>query len=377
MPKLGILVTEDWVFVSHRLNLGARAVSAGYETVVITRCRSHQSIIESRGIRTCPIEVNRGGRGVFGLIGEAIRLFWIYQKEKFDLVCHVALRPAVVGALAAKCSGRIRVVAVLTGLGFLFTGERANSMLSRALGKILPWLLRHSLVVVQNRDDFNVLVKFGIDPGQMRIVRGAGVDIEKFKPMPESPGPPVILLHARMLWDKGVGEFVRAAEILKTRGCQARFVLVGEPDDHNPASVDRETWNRWKQSLAVECLGQQKEIHAILAQASVVCLPSYREGLPKSLLEGLACGKPCVTTDTPGCREVVTDGENGFLVPAKNAERLAEALETLIRNPSLRVIMGGKGRERAVADFDENIIIQQMLGIFGEVMSEGYAGGRI
>jgi len=370
MPKLGIFVTEDWVFVSHRLTLGARAVSAGYETVVITRCRSHQDIIESRGIRTCPIEVNRGGLGVVGLIREAIRLFWIYQKEKFDLICHVGLRPVVVGALAAKCAGQTRVVAAFTGLGFLFTGERANSLLSRALGILLPWLLRHSLVVVQNRDDFDVLVKFGLDPRQMRIVRGAGVDIEKFKPMPEPPGPPVILLHARMLWDKGVGEFVRAAEILKARGCQARFVLVGEPDDHNPASVNRETWNRWKQGHAVECLGQQKEIHAILPQASVVCLPSYREGLPKSLLEALACGKPCVTTDTPGCREVVTDGVNGFLVPVKNEKRLAEALETLIRNPSLRATMGSKGRERAVAEFDENIIILQMLGIYAEVLGK-------
>ena len=282
----------------------------------------------------------------------------------------------VVGALAAKWFGQTRVVAALTGLGFLFTGERANSLFSRALGILLPWLLRHSLVVVQNRDDFEVLVRFGIDPGRMRIVRGAGVDIEKFKPMPEPSGPPVILLHARMLWDKGVGEFVRAAEILKARGCQARFVLVGEPDDQNPASVDRETWNSWKQGRAVECLGQQQEIHAILPHASVVCLPSYREGLPKSLLEALACGRPCVTTDTPGCREVVTDGLNGFLVPVKNAERLAEALETLIRNPFLRASMGKKGRERAVAEFDENIIILQMLGIYAEALGERWAGER-
>lgn len=370
MAKLAFLVTEDWVFISHRLPLAIAARGVGLKPVVITRCRDHQTKIESCGLRTINYEMNRRGVTPLGIFAETIKLWQIYRKEKPDLVHHIALRPAVVGGLAAKLSGQRHVLVVLTGLGFLFTGHRSNSILSKVLGLLLPWLLKDAIVIVQNTEDFDTLSRFGVPQTKLRLIRGSGVNTDKFQPAPVPGGLPIVMLHARMLWDKGVGEFVEAAKLLIDRGSKARFVLVGGPDPDNPATVPLDIWDKWKKEGVVECWGQKNEMAQILTQASIVCLPSYREGLPKSLLEALACGRPCVTTDTSGCREVVCDGENGLLVPVGNAEALANAIEQLLKNPEEGKKMGLKGRQRALAEFDEKIIINQTLDLYAEVLEK-------
>jgi len=370
MFKLAFLVTEDWVFISHRLPLALAARGVGLKPVVITRCRDHRTLIESHGFRTINYEMNRRGVTPFGVFIETIKLWQIYRKEKPDVLHHIALRPVVVGGLAAKLSGQRCVLATLTGLGFLFTGQRINSFISRALGLLLPWLLSASIVVVQNTEDFDTMSKLGVPQARLRLIRGSGVNTDKFQPAPLPDGPPIVMLHARMLWDKGVKEFVEAAKILINRGSKARFVLIGEPDPDNPATVPLDIWDKWKKEGVVECWGQKNEMAQILTQASIVCLPSYREGLPKSLLEALACGRPCVTTDASGCREAVCDGENGLIVPVRDAEALANAIERLLKNPTERSKMGLKGRQRALAEFDEKIIIKQNLDLYAEVLAK-------
>ena len=190
-----------------------------------------------------------------------------------------------------------------------------------------------------------------------------------YAPVPEPQGVPIVVLPARMLWDKGVREFVEAAAQLKQRGVSARFVLVGDPDGENPASVPETQLADWQRQGVVECWGRREDIPLVLAQSHIVCLPSYREGLPKSLLEAASSGRPIVTTDVPGCREIVRDGDNGLLVEARNASALADALGKLLADPALRQRLGARGRERVMSEFSQEIIVGQVLAVYREAIT--------
>ncbi len=190
-----------------------------------------------------------------------------------------------------------------------------------------------------------------------------------YAPFPEPDGTPLVLLPARMLWDKGVAEFVEAATQLKSRGMLARFVLVGEPDIENPASVPEHQLISWQKDGVVEWWGRREDMPQVLKQSHIVCLPSYREGLPKSLLEAASCGRPIVTTDVPGCREIVHDGENGILVEARNSTALADALARLLADRELRKWMGRRGRERVLNEFSQEIVVAQVLAIYHEALT--------
>ena len=204
-------------------------------------------------------------------------------------------------------------------------------------------------------------------PARLRLIRGAGVNIQTFYPKVPPFGPVVIVLVARMLWDKGVGEFVEAAHYLTKEGVNARFVLVGDPDPANPASIPEATLRNWQGQHGVEWWGRREDMPAVLQGAHIACLPSYREGLPKSLLEAAACGLPIVTTDAPGCREVVRDGVNGLLVPVRDSAALATALGKLIGDPALRRRMGEQSRLLAESEFGQEAIIAQTLAVYREV----------
>jgi glycosyltransferase involved in cell wall biosynthesis len=190
------------------------------------------------------------------------------------------------------------------------------------------------------------------------------VDVIRYAPRPEAEPPVLVILPARLLWDKGVREFVAAARLLKARGTDARFALIGMPDAENPACVPSRKLAQWQAEDVIEYWGQRDDMPAVYAQAHVVCLPSYREGVPKSLLEAASCGRPIVATDVPGCREVVADGENGFLVPPRDAEALAAAIERLIGDADLRRRMGQKGREKAVAEFSTEKVVAATLSVY-------------
>ena len=220
-------------------------------------------------------------------------------------------------------------------------------------------------MIFENSDDLKEAIGFGaISADDAVLIRGAGIDLDAFAPSPEPEGVPVVTLTARMLWDKGVAEFVGAARQLKQAGIAARFLLVGAPDALNRAAIPQATLDTWQAEGVVDCLGFRGDIAVVLAESHVVCLPSYREGLPKSLLEALAAGKPVVTTDVPGCREVVADGINGFLVPARSVTPLADALRKLIADPDLRHHMGAAGRSRAETEFSTQRVTAETLAIY-------------
>lgn len=371
--KILFFVTEDWYFCSHRLPLAKAAKHAGYDVAVVTRVREHGERIESCGIRLIPLELSRRGKNPWKEWRSFRTLCAIYWREKPDLVHHVALKPILYGTLAALLCGIPRVVNALAGLGYLFASADRRAALMRPFAKLAFRALlsrRGGRVILQNPDDYRLLVTAAsLRPDTAVLIKGSGVDLEQFRARPESGRVPLVLLASRMLWDKGVGEFVTAAQRLGEEGINARFVLVGDGDEENPAVVPAAQLESWNRSGSIEWWGKRENMPEILAGAHIVCLPSYREGLPKVLLEAAAAGKPIVTTDTPGCREVVRHGENGLLVPPRDAEALARALKTLIADEKLRERMGRRGREIAEAEFGIEKVVTETLAVYRSLLA--------
>ncbi len=364
--KLLFFVTEDWYFCSHRLPLAIAAREAGYEVALITRVDKHAGPIEQAGIRLIPIQLNRHGANPLRDLGLIWRLLRIYRREQPDVLHQVAMKPVLYGSLAARLAGLPKVVNALAGLGFLFSSSSPKARLLRPLARAALRLLlggRGRHLIVQNPDDQALLSQVArLRPEQVHLVRGSGVDLEQFQPREAPSGPVTVMLPSRLLWDKGVAEFVLAAKMLKHSG--ARFVLVGKPDSGNPEAVAESSIHNWVEQGLVEHWGHSSDMPATLAKAHIVCLPSYREGLPKVLIEAAACALPIVTTDVPGCREVVRDGDNGLLVAVKSGEALAEALEKLISDPHLRQSMGRAGRKRAETEFSIGKVVEETLAVY-------------
>lgn len=364
--KLLFVVTEDWYFVSHRLPLAVAARAAGFDVAVVTRVGQQADVIRRAGIRLIPFELSRRGGNP---LREVMALWRLYRREQPDLVHHVALKPVMFGSLAAWLARVPAQVNAVAGLGWLFT---SSSGIVRLIRPALRWMLARllnqpgSLTIVQNPEDLSLLERSGVSAARLRLIRGAGVDTQVFCPTSPPSGPVCIVLVARMLWDKGVGEFVEAARQLIDEGVSARFVLVGDPDQANPASVPESTLRGWHGQHGVEWWGRRDDMPAVLQGAHIACLPSYREGLPKSLLEAAACGLPIVTTDAPGCREVVRDGVNGLLVPIRDSKALAVALGKLIDDAALRRRMGERSRLRAETEFGQENVISQTLAVYRE-----------
>lgn len=372
-PKLLFVVTEDWYFVSHRLPLAVAAQKAGFDVAVATRVGKYGEVIHAAGIRLIPFSLSRKHGNP---IREVAALLRLYRRERPDIVHHVALKPIVYGTVAARLARVPAQVNAVAGLGWLFTTTNGLMRLVRPTARwILAWLLnvQGSLTIVQNPDDRALLIRSHLPESRIRLIRGAGVDTTSFRPVPEPSGDVCVVLASRMLWAKGLEEFVDAARMLAQEGIRARFVLVGTPDLGNPASVSEATLRAWHGRNGVEWLGWRDDMPAVFRAAHIACLPSYyREGLPKVLLEAAACGLPIVTTNTPGCREVVRDGENGYLVPVRNTQALALALRALINNPALRAEMGRCAREIALAEFSQDYITSEVLTVYGELL--GHTG---
>ena len=301
-------VTEDWYFCSHRLSLAVAARNAGFIVYVVTRVFSHGDEIRAAGLKLVPVELSRRSKNPATELALIRELTRIYKRLEPDIVHHVALKPVIYGSIAARLANVPHVVNAMAGLGYLYASNNATARLARPLVKTLMRVLLNNTrtrVILQNPDDVALMTDSGtIRPERITLIRGSGVDPDVFRSVPELPGSQTVMLASRLLWDKGVGEFVEAAEILRAEGYEARFVLVGDGDDANPASIDAATLDAWKRDGSVEFWGRRNDMPDVLARAHVVCLPSYREGVPKVLIEAASCGRAIVTTDAPGCRPV-------------------------------------------------------------------------
>jgi glycosyltransferase involved in cell wall biosynthesis len=369
--KLLFVVTEDWYFVSHRLGLARAARDAGYDVTVATRPGSDRATIEAAGIRFVPFALaRRSGNPV----AELLRLRALYRHERPDLVHHVAMKPVIFGSAAAWLAGVPAVVNAVAGLGWMFTSDRAASRLLRpAVRAALGLLLRpgRGRVIVQNPDDADALRGCGVPRERIRLIPGAGVDPDVFVATPEPDGPLTVVMASRMLRDKGVMEFTAAARALHrmvTRdGCEVRFVLAGAVDPGNPATLEPAQLRAWEAEGILRWDGLRTDMPAVLAAAHVVCLPSYREGLPKVLLEAASCGRPIVTTDTPGCRDVVEHGRNGLLVPPRDSAALTAAIRRLLDDHALRASLGAAGRATVLERYTGDRVNDATLAVYREL----------
>lgn len=371
-PKILYFVTEDWYFCSHRLALAKTAQQAGFDVSVLTRVNQHADLILNEGMQLIPLDVRRGGINPL----QELRTLWqvgrIYWQIKPDLVHHVALKPVLYGSIVALTMPSLKVVNLLAGLGAVFSSDKIKARLLKPLVKVLlGWLLRreNTCSIAQNSEDFAVLLnQLRIPATALKLIKGSGVDTEKFSVLPVPQEPITLALVSRLLWDKGVGEYVAAVKFLKQKGYHFEAVLVGKPDTENMASVSTEQLQAWHQEGLIRYLGHVENIAEFWRSAHIAVLPSYREGLPKSLLEAAACGRPIVTTDTSGCKEVVEDGINGFLVQVRDAQVLAAALEKLILDKQLRQKMGAAGRRKVEQEFSDAIVLKQTLEIYQELL---------
>ena len=375
-PLLAMLVSEDWYFLSHRVRLAEAAIARGYRVVLLTRTDRDAEPIRGAGIEIVPFEQSRSGMDPIAELGTLLRLLRAYRRLRPDVVFHVALKPALFGSAAARLGARRAVrINTLGGLGFVFGNGRGGL-------RPLRWLIRHVMrrllrgddVIVQNGVDRATLVDaVGLAPTRVHLIPGAGVDLARFQPSPEPAGGPVTaVLVARMLWDKGVGELVEAARMLRARGLKLRVRLVGRIDTANPRHINAAQLRAWSGAGLVEWAGHRDDIAAVWADSHIAVLPSYyREGLPKALMEAAACARPIITTDQPGCRDAVIPGETGLLVPARDASALADAIARLATDSGLRLRLGHAARADAEARFSDLRINGAILDLIDRRLGRG------
>jgi len=377
-PRLLFLITEDWYFWSHRLDLARAAAQAGFDVSIATRVTNHGERVQREGFRLFPISLFRRSRNPVVELAAILELVRLYRRERPTIVHHVAMKPILYGSLAAWVLGVPVVVNAFAGLGYAFTNEtRRGSLAHTYLRRWLKILMRlsKSVVIFQNKDDRDLFFEEGVIATQeTRIIPGSGVDTKHFDVRLSAEACPIVMLASRMLWDKGIGEFVEASRHLKQQGVSARYVLVGRCDEHNPAAIEPAQIRRWVQEGVVEWWEHREEMSATLASATMVVLPSYREGLPKILLEAAACGKPLIATDVPGCREIVTHGVTGLLVPARNPVALAAAIESLLRDSLLRAAMGVAAREVVLRAFSVEKVVGQVVDLYRELLDRRNQG---
>ncbi|MCU7904617.1 MAG: glycosyltransferase family 4 protein [Candidatus Thiodiazotropha sp. (ex Epidulcina cf. delphinae)] len=362
------VVNDPGFFLSHRLPLAIAAREQGYEVCVATPSGDGVEQIRAEGLSYRRVSLSRSGANPFAELRTIWGLYKLYRELRPSLVHHVTIKPVLYGTLAARLAKVPAVVNAISGLGFVFLAQGWFSAMARsAVLTSYRWLFsrRRLWVIVQNKDDYGYLLEQGcLSREKIELIRGSGVDTEHFTMRPETDDAPLVVLPARMLWDKGVEEFVEAARQLRRMGVKARFALVGGIDPDNPESVPAGRLAEWARQGIVEWWGNRQDMPVVFSLAHIICLPSYREGLPKVLLEAAACGRSIVTTDVPGCREVVIEGENGLLIPARQSKPLAEALRQLIDNPEKRRAMGRRARAMAEAEFSIHQVVERHLDIY-------------
>ena len=370
--KLLFVVNVDWFFLSHRLPISLKAQQAGFEVHIATGVTDQLNVLQSHGLKVHPLVLSRIGLGVLNAAKTMVELRRIIKAVKPDVVHLVTIKPVLLGGLVARWSRVPALVSAVSGLGYVFTAKgRLARLLQWAVGRTYSWAFGHhnQTVIFQNLDDRDALIAAsGLSPAKVEMIRGSGVDLKLYRAKPEESGIPMVLFPARLLVDKGIFEFVQAARLLQAKGLSARFVLVGMVDSHNPTSVPQSQLNDWLSEGVVENWGYRTDMPEVLARAHLVVLPSYREGMPKVLLEAAAAGRAVVTTDVPGCRDAIEPGVTGLLVPVRDPESLARAIEQLLADPLQRMAMGLAGRRLAEQEFDVNAVVDKHMTIYRRLL---------
>lgn len=380
-PKIIYLVTEDWAFRRLRLPMARAARDGGFDVVVATRISGPVDDLTTEGFRVVPLSWSRRSLNPFVALADVIEIARLYRRERPDIAHHVAMKPILLGGVAAWLAGAPRVVNALTGLGTLFIGS--GSGVTRLVGVIARLMLRFilgrsgSLTLFQNRDDRDLVVRVGLARlERTRLIRGSGIDTECFAFRPEPPEPPTVIAYVgRLLADKGVRELVDAFAVLRARGRSVRLLIAGTPDPENPTSIRPEEIAAWGAMDGVELAGHVDDVREIWARAHIAVLLSRREGLPKSLLEAAATGRAIVASDVPGCREIAEDGRNAVLVPLDDPNATVAALDRLVQDGETRRRFGAESRRMVMTDMNARAVGNATTALYNELRADPRATG--
>lgn len=368
MKRLLFVTNVDWFFISHRFPLAIHAIQQGYEVYLLSLNTGKKQYIQENGIHFIDIPFERSGSNPFHELKCIYLLYKNYRRYRPDIVHHVTLKAALLGSVAAKLSGQYNVVNAISGLGYNFTNGRNG-----VLQKLIKFLIRIAFksecfsFILQNPDDVKMIGGLDlVSPSHIFLIKGSGVDLNKFIYSEVANRIPLkVLFPARILLDKGVMEFISAAKLLQHKFMgKVKFILAGDCDKENLAVLGEDKLRSLLVSDYIEWIGHQHNMLSIYVDSDIVVLPSYREGLPKSLIEACAVGRPIVTTDVPGCRECVKSGFNGYLVPSKSIEPLANAIEILIDDDTKRKNFGMNSRLLAEKEFSIEKVIQRTFDIY-------------
>ena len=365
---------SGWVFVSHRLPIARAAQEQGYAVHIAANRSAASAVIQAEGITFHPLHLSRSGRAPLQEFWSLVALFRLMRRIRPDLVHLVTIKPVLYGGIAARLLG-LPVVAAIPGLGHAFTGQGlANRCLQWFLLALYRWALggRNCRIIVQNDSDAHTLQTIvRLPPEHLTLIRGSGVDLRDYAVEPEPTGPPVVAMAGRLLREKGVFDYIEAARLVRQHHPDVTFLLAGDLDPGNPSSLTPADLEAIRQEGIVEVCGFQRDIQALFFRSNLVVLPSYREGLPKVLIEAAACGRAVITTDAPGCRDAILPGVTGLLVPVQDPGALAKAIIQLIEDPGTRHGMGARGRALAEARFDIGLVIRAHLAIYGQLKRPG------
>ena len=370
--KLLFLVNVDWFFISHRLELAIKAKKMGFDVIVACKDTGVKNVITDNGLIFIDLPFSRSGLNVIKEFNLLFRLYKIYLMVKPNIVHHVSLKAVIYGSIISSIS-KIpnRTINVITGLGYVFSNiSLINNFLRRLFLFLFKFLSDRSYITIfQNHNDLNVFTDNNIiNNSKAVLIRGSGVDLNHFKYSEELMGEQTIfMLHARLLYDKGVEEFVKASEFLVNKyGKHVKCVLAGPLDSENKSRISQKVVEKWVYNGGVEWLGEitYEQIPNLLREANVIVLPSYHEGLPKSLIEAGAIGRAVITTDVPGCNEIIKDGKNGLLVPPKEITELINKMEYLINNPQKRSNMGVEARKIVEEQYGLELVVNETIRLY-------------
>ena len=364
MKKIIYFISEDWVFLNHRFDLAKKIISSGFKLSLITKVSNYKKEIEEKKINVINLKTERGSLNIRKSIKDIYKIFKIYKEIKPDIVHHFGIRQIVHGNIASKLAKIKKSYNSIIGLGSVFVS--GNILLKVFVLAVLKFalLVKKSYVLVQNQDDFNFFKKNKLSNKNIFLLPGSGVDTNKFVKTKEPKGKIIFLFASRILKDKGIVELIEATKKLKSQKKKFEVFIAGSPDYQNKSTISHEQLKNWESLNYIKYLGQVEDMAELYKKIHVGILPSYREGLPKGLLEAASCGKPIITTDVPGCREIVKNEINGLLVPPKDSHELMKAMKKLILNKSLRISMGKKGRETIKKKFSNLKASKDLIDLY-------------
>jgi glycosyltransferase involved in cell wall biosynthesis len=372
LKKILFIVSEDWYFVSHRLNLAKFAIERGYEVSLLSNMGTHENFINSIGVKTIHWPIQRKSRNPLKELYVIYSLFKLVKQYKPNLIHAVAIKPIFYTVLSSMLTNLNGVVLAFGGLGFIF---RSKKVVAKFLRFFIVFMFKRIVdnsnvrLIIQNKDDRSILKNLNIiNYKRIRLIRGVGIDLNEYIPAHKRNDIPLVILPARMLWDKGVGDFVNCARLCAKNNINARFALIGEPDIHNPESIPESKIQEWVDLGFVEYWGRQENMLKVYNKADIVCFPSYHEGLPKALLEAASCQLPIVCYNVPGCREIVINNKNGFVVPFKDENAMFSSIDKLLKDSILRTKMGFDGRQIVSEHFEEGRVISETIKVWDEII---------